>query len=96
VNQAGTSGIINPIAWLLKIISGIALIVLLGTHLYAIHVPSSQLQISVGSFTEVLLFFVLVHVVTALRDVLIEFNLKEVVTWLMLGFLVLLLVLPRY
>ena len=88
-------GYANPIAWLLKVISGLALLILLSMHLLATHTSLSLIRITNEMFYATLLIFVLIHISTALRDVLIELSLKRMAVWAVI-IAILLIAIPHF
>jgi len=95
MNERGVMGYANPIAWLLKIISGLTLLIMLSIHLLATHTGSGSIGITGEMFYATLLVFVVIHITTALRDVMIELSLKRVVVWTVI-IAILLITIPHF
>lgn len=83
---------INPIAWVLKIISGVLLFIFVGIHLLSIHstlIPT-HIDVTVRWVTVALLT---VHIITAVRDILVESRVRGYINYVVLVAIALVLVL---
>lgn len=71
--------LLNPVLWVLKIVTGVGLIVLLGLHFYTLHFHSGLLLFPGSIYYWLFVAFLLVHIVTALKDILLEAGLKRTI-----------------
>jgi succinate dehydrogenase hydrophobic anchor subunit len=85
---------LNPVLWILKVVTGIGLFVLLGMHFYSLHLHSEPLFYPASAYYWIFLAFVSIHVIIALRDMLIEAGLKRLPRLLVLILLIVLFLVP--
>ncbi len=87
---------INLTMWILKVVSGILLFSLLGIHFLANHLYSRFVIPPDSILYSIIIVLLCIHILTALRDLLIEAGMNRVALYSLLALVALVVALPPF